>query len=322
VKLATTRDRPAAAIPPERPAVRGAPVSPRTPPPPGRHAATRWRRWLPALLSLVVLALLVALWHWATTTHRVSRFVMPEPADTARALWRGLVTDGSYRRALWVTGQEIALGFGIGAAAGMTLAALLATSRLAERVAYPYIVFLQALPKVAIAPLLIISLGFGMKSKIVLIAMLVAFPVLVNTLEGLKATPQSRIDLLRTYGANRRQIFAQLRLPTAAPYIFAGLDIGIVFSPVGAVVAEFVGATEGLGVSVQQAQFNLDTAGLWALLIVLGALGITLHGVLLLVRRRVVFWERFERQSTTAAASRPSRARRAADAPVSREGAP
>jgi NitT/TauT family transport system permease protein len=285
---------------------------------------SRARRWLgrclSPFLSLVLLAALIALWHWATTTHRVSRFVMPTPEDTFRALWRGLVTDGVYRHALWVTGREIALGFSIGAGCGMVLAGLLATSRLAERVVYPYIVFFQVLPKVAIAPLLIISLGFGMRSKVVLVAMLVAFPVLVNTLEGLKATPQSRIDLLRTYGASRRQVFTQVRLPMAAPYIFAGLDIGIVFSPVGAVVAEFVGATEGLGVSVQQAQLNLDTAGLFALLIVLGLLGIVLHGALLLIRRRVVFWERFERRDTASAATRPSRTPRTTATRDTKEG--
>jgi NitT/TauT family transport system permease protein len=251
------------------------------------------RRYLPAVLSLFLLGVLLLLWQWATNGEHVSRFVLPTPADTWRALWRGFVTDGAYRDALWRTGQEIALGFFIGAGAGLVLGMLLAASGLAEKVIYPYVVFLQVLPKVAIAPLLIIWLGFGMQSKIVLIALLVAFPVLVNTLEGLKATPPSRVDLLRAYGANRLQLFWQVRLPTAAPYIFAGLDIGIVFSPVGAVVAEFVGATSGLGVSVQQAQLNLDTAGVFALLITLGLLGILLHFALLLVRRRVVFWEKF-----------------------------
>jgi NitT/TauT family transport system permease protein len=280
----------------------------------GQRSISRRRAWLvrriPLVLSITLLGLLIALWHWATTTHRVSRFVLPEPSDTARALWRGLVTDGVYRHGLWVTGQEIALGFVIGAGCGLVIAVLLATSRIAERVVYPYIVFLQVLPKVAIAPLLIISLGFGMKSKIVMVAMLVAFPVLVNTLEGLKATPQSRLDLLRSYGASRWQLFTQLRLPTAAPYIFAGLDIGIVFSPVGAVVSEFVGASAGLGVSVQQAQLNLDTAGVFALLIILGVLGISLHAALLLVRRRVVFWERFGREAATSTA-RTNRSRAA-----------
>ena len=286
-------EQPLASVPPDDSAVERSVVV---------HTRSRIRAWLrrrtAMFLSLFILAALIGLWQWATATKRVSKFVLPKPADTARTLWRGLVTQGAYRDALWVTGREIALGFLIGAAAGMVIGALLATSRLAERVVYPFIVFLQVLPKVAIAPLLIIWLGFGIKSKVVLIALLVAFPVLVNTLEGLKATPQSRVDLLRSYGANRWQLFWQVRLPTAAPYIFAGLDIGIVFSPVGAVVAEFVGATEGLGVSVQQAQLNLDTAGVFALLIILGVLGIALHTALLLVRRRVVFWEHFRRPSS------------------------
>jgi NitT/TauT family transport system permease protein len=261
-----------------------------------RRPISRWfRRHLPLVLSIAVAGVLVAVWYWVTTSGRVSRFVLPTPGSTVRALYRGLISDGQYRDGLWVTGQQIALGFLIGAGAGIVLALLLAASRVAEQVVYPYVVFLQTLPKVAIAPLFIIWFGFGITSKVVLVALLVAFPVLVNTLEGLKATPQSRIDLLRAFGANRWQLFWQVRIPTAMPYIFAGLDIGIVFAPVGAVVAEFVGATRGLGVSVLQAQLNLDTAGVFALLLILGFLGIALHGVLQVVRRRVIFWERFTR---------------------------
>lgn len=263
---------------------------------PGHKPAARsGRRRSLGDLALIagVLVFVVAIWEIVTVSGAVSEFVLPTPGSTVRTLWDGIIGGSIWRWDIWVTFQEMMIGYLIGAAAGVVLGTLLASSRRVERTFFPYLVFLQTVPLVAVAPLLLIWFGFGLKSKIVTVSLVVLFPVLVNTLSGLKSTPQSRVDLLRGYGATPIQIFTKLKLPAAAPNIFTGLDIGIVYSPVGAIVAEFLGAGHGLGVAIFQSEQNLDIAAVFALLVILGVMGIGLHLILLAVRRRAVFWERF-----------------------------
>jgi NitT/TauT family transport system permease protein len=259
-----------------------------------RPPRTSWRhRLVDTALVLSVLVVAIAVWELITVTGTVSKYVMPEPWSTMVALWDGLVTQGIWRDDIWVTFQEMAIGYAIGAPLGIIFGAILASSRRVERAFFPYVVFFQTVPLIAIAPLLLIWFGFGLHSKIVTVMLVVLFPVVVNTLAGLKATPQSRIDLLRSFKASPWQIFKKVKLPTAAPYILTGLEIAIVYAPVGAIVSEFLGGNAGIGIAIFQAEQNLDTSGVFALLIVLGAIGIALRTILVLVRRRVVFWERF-----------------------------
>jgi NitT/TauT family transport system permease protein len=252
-----------------------------------------------ALAVVGVFVVVIGVWQLLVSTGTVSKYILPHPWATAKALWTGVVSGGSYRRDLLTTTEEMLLGFGIGAVIGLTLGGLLASFRLAERALLPYLVFLQTVPLVAVAPLLLVWFGFGITSKVVTVSLVVLFPVAVNTLAGLKAGSQTRVDLLHSFRATRTQIFRYVKLPAAAPYIFTGLDIGIVYSPVGAIVSEFLGANRGLGIALYQAEQNLDLAGVFALIILLGLMGIVLHLLLLAVRRRVVFWQLFTTASQT-----------------------
>jgi NitT/TauT family transport system permease protein len=156
---------------------------------------------------------------------------------------------------------------------------------------YPFIVMFQAMPKVALAPLVIIWFGLGITSKIVAAALVAFFPLMVNTIAGLRSADEDRVNLMRSLAASRWQIFWMLQLPNAMPYIFAGLEIAMIFALIGAIVGEFVGATAGLGMLIQSMNFTMDVAGQFSILLILSALGLTLSGLIGVIRRRVLFWD-------------------------------
>src|SRR5690606_34953635 len=137
---------------------------------------------------------------------------------------------------------------------------------LLERTLYPYVVAFQTIPKVAIAPIIVIWFGYGISSKIVITATIAFFPALANTIAGLRATPPEQLELLVAYTATRWQVFWKVKVPQALPYIFVGLDVAIVLSIIGAIVGEFVGARAGLGYLIMQANFSMDMARTFAIL--------------------------------------------------------
>jgi NitT/TauT family transport system permease protein len=149
----------------------------------------------------------------------------------------------------------------------------------------------QSVPKVALAPLVVVWFGLGLKSQVVNVALVACFPLIVNTIAGLKSTDEDRIDLMRSLAASRRQIFWMVRLPTALPYVMAGLEVAMVFALIGAIVAEFVGAPAGLGMLIQSMNFNLDVAGQFSVLLILSVLGLLLNRSIVLIRRRILAWD-------------------------------
>ena len=231
----------------------------------------------------------VGLWEGFVRLFDVQPILLPAPSAVASAFHEGLIS-GALPRHLAVTLYETVAGFALGAAFGLLLGALIAQSRLLERVVYPYIVAFQTLPKVALAPLMVVWFGYGLTSKIVITATIAFFPVLANTIAGLRAVPPEQLELMTAFLANRRQILFKLRLPLALPYILVGLDVAAVLAVIGAVVGEFVGAREGLGFLILQKNFVLDTASVFAILIVLGLMGVGLHLVMQAIQRRVLFW--------------------------------
>jgi NitT/TauT family transport system permease protein len=236
-----------------------------------------------------VFVLFVALWEWVVRQWSVPAYIAPAPSAVARSLAAG-VRSGVYLEHLWVTLGETLAGFAIAAVAGIALGALIAQSRLVERTAYPYLVALQTLPKIAIAPLIIVWAGFGLSSKVIIAALVAFFPVLVNVIVGLKTIDPSKVELMRSLQASRWQMFRLVTFPNALPFVFAGLDIAVVFSVLGAIVGEFVGAQRGLGNLILQFNVTLDIAGVFAVLILLAGLGIALHLVMQAIARRVIFW--------------------------------
>jgi len=241
------------------------------------------------VLIPLVFVLFVAAWEWAVRFWSIPNFLVPAPSTVAGALTRG-VRSGLYLSHLWVTLYEALLGFFIAAAAGIVLGALIAQFRVMEQTFYPYLVALQTLPKIAIAPLIIVWFGFGISSKIIIAATVAFFPVLVNVIVGLKTIDAAKLDLMRSLRASRWQTFRLVTFPNALPFVFAGLDIAIVFSVLGAIVGEFVGAQRGLGNLILQFNFSLDIAGVFAVLILLSAMGVALHLIMQAVQKRIIFW--------------------------------
>ena len=219
----------------------------------------------------------------------ISSLILVPPSQVLIAFWNGL-TQGMYGLHLRVTLIEMLSGFAIGSLCGLLSGMLITEFGRLGRLLYPYLIAIQSLPKVAIAPLLIIWLGYGLSSKIVLVALITFFPVLINTMAGLSVVDQLRLDLMATLNASRWQTFIYVRLPSAATHIFAGLGVAIVLALTGAVVAEFVGAQQGLGVLLLQAQANLDTAGMFAILIILAAIGLGCNLAIRMLERKLLYW--------------------------------
>ena len=247
------------------------------------------RRLANALLPLLTLCVFIGGWEAFVRLFGVSKIIFPAPSAIATAFGDGLLS-GDFTWHLAVTMYEILAGFAFGAFSGLLLGFIVALVPLAERLLYPYIVAFQTVPKVAIAPIIVIWFGYGVSSKIVITATIAFFPLLANTIMGLRATPHDQIEMLMSYTASRFQVFTMIRLKQALPYIFVGLDVAIVLSVIGAIVGEFVGAKAGLGYLILQKNFNLDMAGTFAILIILSAIGVGLHALISLVQRRVVFW--------------------------------
>lgn len=170
-------------------------------------------------------------------------------------------------------------------------------SRHVEYFLYPFIVMFQAMPKVALAPLIIVWFGLGITSKVVQAALTAFFPLMVNTIVGLRSAEEERVNLMRSLAASEMQIFRMLRLPNALPFIIAGLEIAMIFALIGAIVAEFVGAQAGLGMLIQSMNFTLDVAGQFSVLLMLSVLGLVLNACILFIRRRVLFWDPSEKST-------------------------
>jgi NitT/TauT family transport system permease protein len=241
------------------------------------------------ILIPLVFVVFVAGWESVVRLLDIPAFLVPAPSTVAGALVRG-IRSGLYLAHFWVTLSEALLGFCIAGLTGIFLGAVIAQFRVMEQTFYPYLVALQTLPKIAIAPLIIVWFGFGISSKIIIAATVAFFPVLVNVIVGLKTIDAAKLDLMRSLRASRWQTFRLVTFPNALPFVFAGLDIAIVFSVLGAIVGEFVGAQRGLGNLILQFNFSLDIAGVFAVLILLSAMGVALHLIMQAVQKRIIFW--------------------------------
>jgi NitT/TauT family transport system permease protein len=261
-------------------------------------------------ISVLLLAVSLAAWEMIVRALDVPIFILPPPSKVAVALYRGLAS-GVYLGHLRVTLVETILGFVVGSALGFVLGTAVAMNRYVDYFLYPYIVMFQSLPKVALAPLIVIWFGLGLTSKVINAALVAFFPLLVNTMVGLRSADEDRISLMRSLAASEGQIFWMLRLPNALPFVMAGLDIAMIFALIGAIVAEFVGATSGLGMLIQSMNFTMDVSGQFSVLLILSVVGLLLNRAILLVRRRVLFWDPSEKSAVETADVETPAARRA-----------
>ena len=257
--------------------------------PSGWAVAVQWIR--PTLDVIASVVVVLSLWEGAHPA--VQRAALHLSGSDGHSL---VALAGDFQRqiriALGVTLSEILTGAAIGSAAGLLIAVLMVSSRLAYRLVYPWIVGIQTIPKVAIAPLMLVWFGFGIESKILIVALTSMFPVMVNTISGLRATEHDQIALIQALCGNRMQVLRYVQIPAALPYIFAGLNTAIVLAVIAAIVGEFVGARAGIGYLILQANFALDLAAVFALLTLLGILGVTLSLCIRAIEKRVCFWNR------------------------------
>jgi NitT/TauT family transport system permease protein len=245
-------------------------------------------------LTALLFAATIGTWEAAVRAFDIPVFILPSPTQVAMALYRG-VASGLYLNHLGYTLLETLLGFVVGSALGFFLGTAVAMNRHVEFFFYPYIVMFQSLPKVALAPLIVVWFGLGLTSKVINAALIAFFPLLVNTMVGLKSADEDRVSLMRSLAASDRQIFWMLRLPNALPFVMAGLDVAMIFALIGAIVAEFVGAQRGLGMLIQSMNFNMDVSGQFSILLILSLVGLVLNRIIMLIRKRVMFWDASEK---------------------------
>jgi NitT/TauT family transport system permease protein len=263
---------------------------------PARPVKSSWSRGLRSTRfhSLLLLIALLLFWQYGVGFLKIPKFVLPPFSDVLQALYNGLAVSPLARDGFWfhsfVTLMEVLGGFVIGSGIGLLLGMIISESNYIDDLVRPYIAAFQSLPKVAIAPIIVMWMGYGMESKIAIVVMLTFFPVLVTSIAGFKSIEADRIDLLRSLSATRWQVFRKVKFPSALPYIFAGLDVAAAFAVVGAIVGEFVGAQSGLGVMIMQMDAQLDTGGSFAVFLILALMGVALTAALRAIRRRVLSW--------------------------------
>ncbi|MGD8603010.1 MAG: ABC transporter permease [Anaerolineales bacterium] len=255
--------------------------------------------WKPRGVSLlsqsrlwtVPVTLLAGLLLWSAASHwtGLPAFILPSPELVARRFFQ-LLLDGSLLRHSWATFSEVLGGLVLGVLAATILGYILGKSETIEKLLAPYIVASQSIPVVAIAPLLIIWFGSGRLSKVLISALIVFFPVLVNTIVGVRSVPDDLRDLMRSLRATRWQIFRKLEAPAAMPVLLGGVKVGATLSVIGAVVGEFVGADEGLGFLINVGRGLYDTAMVFVAVFGLITMAMVMYLAVVLVERNILAW--------------------------------
>ncbi|MCD2441342.1 ABC transporter permease [Agromyces sp. SYSU K20354] len=246
--------------------------------------------WRPAL----VLAGLFGVWWLVTALGLVPAYLIPSPA----AVWDVFVAEWpQLLQHTMVTLQETVVGFVLAAILGVVTAVIMVYSPTAEKSIYPLILFAQVIPKIAIAPILVVWFGFGMAPKIILAVLIAFFPVVVSAVAGLRSVDPELLELSSTMGASRWKTFRKIRFPTSLPHLMSGLKVAVTLAVTGAVVGEFVGADQGLGFVLLLASGNLNAPLLFAVLILMSIIGIVLFLLVELLERIVIPWHASRRNN-------------------------
>ncbi len=242
------------------------------------------RRWLPALL--IVLGIL-AFWEAYVRIFDVQTWLLPAPSAIGAALVEDAGLLWTHTRA---TLSEIIVGFALALACGILLATAIGISRTLERALYPFIIASQTIPIIVIAPMLLIWVGYGLAPKVIVVALISFFPIVVNMVDGLKSVDRDMVNLMRTLGANRRQVFFKVQVPTSLPYLFSGMRVAVAVSVIGAVIGEWVGSSEGLGYLMLRSKPQFLTERVFASIVILSALGIGLFASVGIMERIFIPW--------------------------------
>jgi NitT/TauT family transport system permease protein len=231
--------------------------------------------------------IIVLAWHYYVVLFHVPVVVLPTPLQVFQAMVeesKALLEEG------WITALECVYGFALAMVIGIPIAVTMTYSRIANQMFYPLLVASQSIPKVAIAPILLVWFGTGLQSKLAMAFVIAFFPVVVDTATGLRSTSPELLELARSLQCSRLQTFFKIQLPSALPSIFSGAKIAVTLAVIGAVIGEFIGSNEGLGNLLLTANSQLNTPLVWAALIVLSALGMLLYGAVVIAESILMPW--------------------------------
>ncbi|MFC7303625.1 ABC transporter permease [Streptomyces monticola] len=265
---------------------------------PGLRQRTREaaeKSWRPVALLLACFAA----WWVIAAAELVEPYLVPSPGATLDVMLDK--TDYLWQHS-WVTTYETLLGFVIAVAVGVLAAVVMVYSATVEKTLYPILLFAQVVPKIAIAPLFVVWLGFGIAPKILIAVLIAFFPVVISMVTGLKAVDPEMLQLSSTMGASPWQTFVKIRLPASLPHLFSGLKVAVTLAVTGAVVGEFVGANEGLGYVILQANGNLDTPMLFAGLLVMSLIGVVLFVLVEIAEHLLLPWHASRRDASATTA--------------------
>jgi NitT/TauT family transport system permease protein len=240
-----------------------------------------------ALYPLVGVTIILVIWQIYVSTFGISRIVLPGPLDILQASisnWRILLQES------WPTFLESVLGFALAVVIGIPVAVCVANSRVLNLTLYPILIATQSIPKVAVAPIILVWFGLGLQSKLVIAFLVAFFPIVVDTAAGMRATPPGLLELARSLRASPLQVFMKVQFPAALPFIFAGAKVAVTLAVIGAVIGEFVGSLNGLGNLLLTANSQLDGPLAWAALVWLSVLGILLFAAVVVAERIVMPW--------------------------------
>jgi NitT/TauT family transport system permease protein len=237
--------------------------------------------------ALLIFILLFVAWELAVRMTGVKEYLLPAPSKVWSEFWKrhDIVAGGA-----WVTTKEILAGYALAVLVSIPLALTVAYSRFMEQAVYPVIVFLQIVPKIAIAPLFIIWFGFGFTPKLLLVFLLSFFPIVVSSIAGFKSADRDVMDFARTTGAGALRMFLKIQLPQALPHIFTGLKVGAALAATAAVVAEFVASDKGLGYLLLQYNGQLETPMVFATIVILSLIGLAVYYAVEVVERIAIPW--------------------------------
>jgi ABC-type nitrate/sulfonate/bicarbonate transport system permease component len=255
--------------------------------------ATRVRRMVRWLGPALLVTVLVAVWQGVVVFFDIPAWKLPAPSAIAAEL---VASRALYLKHTWVTLMEVMLGFGAALATGVLLATLIAYYRTLQRAVYPLVIASQTIPIIVIAPLLLIWVGYGIAPKIIVVILIAFFPITVNTVDGLRSVDTDMVNMMRTLGASRWQIFIKVQVPTAMPFLFSGTKIAVTFSVIGAVIGEWVGASAGLGYLTRISVPLFLTARSFGAVVLLAAMGIILFVSVALLERLLLPWYHTEQR--------------------------
>ena len=258
----------------------------------------RMRRLLPWISTALSLVALIVIWKLVIAIFGVSKFVLPQPEDVITGM-RELTQSNGFWNDVRVTLTETLVGFGIALVLGVALGTVLGRVVWLEQALRPVLVASQVVPKVALIPLFIIWFGFGITSKIIIVAMIAFFPMLLNTILGVRSVDEGQKDVMKSLNASRWQTFRRLEYPSTLPYILAGMEVGIIFALIGAIVGEYLGGDKGLGYQIVTSLNDLEAERLFAVIVTLTLFGFLLYLAVVALKRVLIPWHSSVSDTTT-----------------------